>query len=83
VQKLCALLDRMRPRRDGKSYAEQIGFVADRPGHDRRYAIDDGKARTELGFAPRHDFAGGLAQTVEWYLANEKWCKTVAERKIA
>ncbi len=83
VQKLCALLDARRV--GAKPYAEQISFVKDRPGHDRRYAIDDGKAQRELGFTRAYDFERGLAATVDWYLANEAWCETVTstERKIA
>jgi len=85
VDALCALLDELRPaaanpamRGAGhEGYAELKTFVADRPGHDRRYAIDDGKLRRELGFAPRHDFEGGLRRTVAWYLANLAWCEHV------
>jgi len=82
VKQLCALLDKRRPRLDGKSYAEHISFVTDRPGHDRRYAIDDAKAEKELGFSRTYtDFAEGLAATVDWYLANEAWRQTVLNRK--
>lgn len=73
VRALCALLDAERPRRDGKSYAEQIAFVADRPGHDRRYAVDTGKMASELGWYPRETFETGLKKTVRWYLDNEAW----------
>jgi dTDP-glucose 4,6-dehydratase len=59
------------------SYPELRQFVADRPGHDRRYAIDDDKARRELGWEPRHDFESGLAATVRWYLGNVAWCAAV------
>ncbi len=76
VRKLCAYLDRKRPKETG-SYEEQITFVADRPGHDRRYAIDDSKARDELGYTRRYSFLQGLEATVDWYLANEGWSKTV------
>lgn len=81
VKQLCALLDARRPRADGTSYAEQISFVTDRLGHDRRYAIDDTKAQKELGFTRKHVFATGLAATADWYLANEKWCRTVMKRE--
>ncbi len=77
VNELCAVLDAERPRRDGASYARQIAFVADRPGHDRRYAIDAGKIRRELGWAPRQSFAAGLRQTVRWYLSNQDWVSNV------
>jgi dTDP-glucose 4,6-dehydratase len=73
VQALCDILDRERPRSDGRSYREQITFVGDRPGHDRRYAIDAGKVESELGWAPSLSFAKGLQQTVRWYLDHEAW----------
>ena len=63
--------------RGPRSYAELKTFVADRPGHDRRYAIDASKIRAELGWAPRHDFEDGLRETVRWYLANRAWCEAV------
>ena len=77
VQSLCELLDQLRPRTDGKSYRTQIAFVADRPGHDLRYAIDPSRIRTELGWSPKHDFEAGLRQTVEWYLAHRGWCERI------
>jgi len=73
VQALCATLDRLRPRSDGRSYAEQVGFVADRPGHDARYAIDPTRIEAELGWRARESFDTGLERTVRWYLANEDW----------
>lgn len=80
VQEICAVLDRIKPRADGLSYREQIVFVEDRPGHDLRYAIDAGKMKAELGWQARESFAGGLLKTVEWYLQNLDWCRTVQER---
>ena len=77
VHAVCALLDELRPRADGQPYAAQIRFVADRPGHDRRYAIDAARLRRELGWEPRHDFDSGLRQTVSWYLANGDWVRGV------
>ncbi|HLH92637.1 MAG TPA: dTDP-glucose 4,6-dehydratase [Xanthobacteraceae bacterium] len=77
VRLLCAILDEERPRRDGASYARQIAFVTDRPGHDRRYAIDAGKIRRELGWMPRESFASGLRKTVRWYLDGQDWVKNV------
>ncbi len=77
VETLCAILDRKRPRTDGKPYREQIAFVADRPGHDRRYAIDAGKIERELGWKPRETFEKGLEKTVEWYLDNEEWTASI------
>ena len=68
VRKICQILDEMKPRTDGKSYEEQITFVKDRLGHDRRYAIDDTKARREIGFTTDQDFDQRLRETVEWYL---------------
>ena len=73
VMQLCAALDSARPRGDGHSYAEQIQFVTDRPGHDFRYAIDASKLERELGWTPMHDFTNGLLDTVAWYLENETW----------
>ncbi len=69
VRAICAALDARRPREDGKSYAEQITFVADRPGHDQRYAIDAAKIARELGWEPQVRFEDGIARTVDWYLA--------------
>jgi dTDP-glucose 4,6-dehydratase len=77
VQTICALLDQMRPRADGKSYAEQISYVTDRPGHDRRYAIDARKLEAELGWKPAETFETGIRKTVEWYLANPEWVQHV------
>jgi dTDP-glucose 4,6-dehydratase len=73
VRTLCDLLDSMQPRADGRSYREQITFVTDRPGHDRRYAIDTGKIECELGWRPQETFEGGLEQTVRWYLEHPDW----------
>jgi dTDP-glucose 4,6-dehydratase len=77
VRTLCALLDELRPRADGQSYATQMRFVADRPGHDRRYAIDAGKLERELGWRPQETFETGIRKTVQWYLANDAWVKDV------
>ncbi len=78
VKTICSLLDELQPRNDGKKYSEQITFVADRPGHDVRYAIDATKIMTELGWKPLETFETGIRKTVEWYLANKDgWCKNV------
>jgi dTDP-glucose 4,6-dehydratase len=77
VHTLCAGLDHARPRPDGKSYATQIAFVTDRPGHDRRYAIDARKIERELGWRPAETFASGIEKTVRWYLDNESWVAQV------
>jgi dTDP-glucose 4,6-dehydratase len=77
VEAVCAILDEWRPRADGKAYAEQITFVRDRPGHDRRYAIDARKIEAELGWRPRETFASGIRKTVKWYLANQSWVEGV------
>ena len=77
VEALCGLLDRRRPRPDGRSYRSQVAFVADRPGHDRRYAVNANKIQAELGWRPVHDFQSGLAATVEWYLAETEWLASV------
>lgn len=73
IQTLCDLLDARQPRPDGRPYAAQISFVADRPGHDRRYAIDAGKLARELGWTPAVNFEDGMARTVDWYLAHQGW----------
>jgi dTDP-glucose 4,6-dehydratase len=73
VQTLCALLDELRPRADGKSYREQISYVKDRPGHDRRYAIDARKLERELGWKPAETFESGIRKTVLWYLDHPEW----------
>ncbi len=77
VNTVCALLDELRPRRDGRPYAEQVTHVTDRPGHDRRYAIDAGKIERELGWRPAETFETGIRKTVEWYLANPDWVARV------
>ena len=89
VDLICDLLEAERPAAEnpalrergpagaGASYRDLKTFVADRPGHDRRYAIDDEKARRELGWAPRHDLASGLRETVRWYLEHPEWCERV------
>ena len=73
VHTVCALLDELRPRADGQSYATQISFVTDRPGHDRRYAIDARKIERELGWKPAETFDTGIRKTVQWYLDNPQW----------
>ena len=81
VQTICDLLDQRipaaRPRR------EQIRFVADRPGHDQRYAIDPAKAERELGWTQRESFESGIAATIDWYLANEWWWQPLRAEKYA
>lgn len=73
VKTVCAILDELRPRADGKSYTEQITYVADRPGHDLRYAIDASKIERELGWKPQETFETGMRKTVQWYLDNKWW----------
>ena len=77
VNTICALLDQLRPRADGKSYRTQISYVTDRPGHDRRYAIDAGKISSELGWKPAETFESGIRKTVQWYLDNQNWVTNV------
>jgi len=77
VRTICALLDELKPRADGASYAAQISFVTDRPGHDRRYAIDATRLETELGWKARETFDSGIRKTVQWYLANQEWVTSV------
>ncbi len=77
VKTICARLDVLRPRADGKPYADQITYVTDRPGHDRRYAIDARKIESELGWKPLETFESGIQKTVQWYLDNPKWVEGV------
>ena len=83
VKTVCAILDRLRPRADGKPYADQIGYVADRPGHDQRYAIDASRIRDELGWEPRETFETGIEKTVRWYLDNEAWWRPLVAAKAS
>ena len=80
VREICRLVDERAPRGNGSSCAAQITFVEDRPGHDRRYAIDSGKIRRELGWAPTVSFPQGLTRTVDWYLANTDWTRRIRDR---
>jgi dTDP-glucose 4,6-dehydratase len=73
VHTVCSLLDELRPKADGASYSTQISYVKDRPGHDRRYAIDASKIERELGWKPAETFDTGIRKTVQWYLANPEW----------
>ena len=77
VKTICRILDELKPRGDGKTYAEQITFVKDRPGHDRRYAIDASKLERELGWRPAETFDTGIRKTVQWYLDNPVWIEGV------
>ncbi len=77
VHTVCALLDQLRPRADGASYQTQITYVKDRPGHDRRYAIDASKIERELGWRPAETFDTGIRKTVQWYLDNAAWVANV------
>ncbi|WP_420427120.1 dTDP-glucose 4,6-dehydratase [Algiphilus sp.] len=79
VEAICRIMDERRP--DHAPHRELIRFVTDRPGHDRRYAIDATKIRQELGWAPLHSFESGLRQTVEWYLAHLDWCRSIQQRQ--
>ena len=82
VQCICDLLEEMAPEKASgvQRYDELITFVADRPGHDQRYAIDCGKIQRELGWSPQENFASGLRKTVEWYVANREWCRRMRDR---
>jgi dTDP-glucose 4,6-dehydratase len=77
VYTLCQLLDELRPKADGTSYQSQITYVTDRPGHDRRYAVDASKIERELGWRPLETFETGIRKTVAWYLANADWVSNV------
>ena len=82
VQTICRILDELRPKATG-SYADQITFVTDRPGHDLRYAIDADKLRHDLGWQPEENFDTGIRRTVEWYLNNSWWWQPIREKKYA
>jgi len=77
VNTLCSILDELSPKADGKSYSSQITYVTDRPGHDRRYAIDSTKINRELGWKPTETFETGIRKTVQWYLDNHDWVQNV------
>lgn len=77
VHTLCAILDTLKPRADGQSYSTQITYVKDRPGHDRRYAIDASKLEKELGWKPAETFETGIQKTVQWYLDNQAWVDNI------
>ena len=77
VKLICERLDTLRPRTDGQSYAAQITYVTDRPGHDRRYAIDARKIERELGWKPQETFDTGIAKTIAWYLEHQEWVENV------
>ncbi len=79
VKTVCDLLDELHPRKDGQSYQTQIHFVADRPGHDRRYAIDASKIEQHLGWRPQETFESGLRKTVQWYLDHQDWVTQVRD----
>ena len=79
VETICRLLDARRPRADGQSRATQITYVTDRPGHDRRYAIDASKLQGELGWKPEHNFESGIEATVDWYLDNQPWVQRILD----
>ena len=77
VNTLCEILDELQPRADGLSYKTQVTFVKDRPGHDRRYAIDASKIERDLGWRPQESFDTGIRKTVAWYLENQSWVSNV------
>ncbi len=83
VETICFQLDRKSPRADGQSYVTQVTHVEDRPGHDRRYAIDCGKIQAELGWEPRESFSTGIGKTIDWYLANRPWAADVTAQRYA
>ncbi len=83
VKTICRILDEKRPRASGASYGDLVTFVADRPGHDRRYAIDPSKIESELGWKAQETFETGIASTVDWYLQNEWWWRPIREKAYA
>jgi dTDP-glucose 4,6-dehydratase len=83
VRTICRLLDERRPRTGGGRYEDLIEFVSDRPGHDRRYAIDPSKSQRELGWQPEETFESGMGKTVDWYLAREDWWRPLRDKRYA
>jgi len=83
VLTVCRLLDERRPRAGGARYEDLIEYVADRPGHDRRYAIDPSKSERELGWSPKESFESGMGKTIDWYLAREDWWRPLRDQKYA
>ncbi len=83
VETICSVLDKKRPRAGGRKYADLITFVADRPGHDRRYAIDASKIEKELGWNPQETFESGITSTIDWYLDNEWWWRPIRNKNYA
>ncbi|MEM0964839.1 MAG: dTDP-glucose 4,6-dehydratase [Verrucomicrobiota bacterium] len=81
VDRICEILDEVRPRRDGQSYSAQKTYVSDRPGHDRRYAIDATKIEQEIGWTPLETFETGIRKTILWYLENREWCEEIEKKK--
>lgn len=81
VETICDILDELKPHDNGTSYHSLIHFVQDRPGHDRRYAMDSGKIERELGWRPRHSLTEGLRDTVEWYLSNPEWVAAIRKQQ--
>jgi dTDP-glucose 4,6-dehydratase len=79
VKTICKLLDERRPMKDGTKRESLISYVKDRPGHDRRYAIDAGKLKSQLGWRQTESFESGIAKTVDWYLDNQAWCQRVLD----
>ncbi|KZX36425.1 dTDP-glucose 4,6-dehydratase [Wohlfahrtiimonas chitiniclastica] len=79
VETICSILDKLKPRENGESYAKLITFVKDRPGHDLRYAIDASKIQRELNWVPKETFESGIRKTVEWYLNHLDWCRNVQD----
>lgn len=82
VTAICSILDRLQPKADGK-YADQITYVTDRPGHDRRYAIDASKIRSDLDWTPSVTFEQGIEQTVTWYLENQTWWQDILDARYS
>jgi dTDP-glucose 4,6-dehydratase len=83
VEAICDRLDMMQPLKGGQKRRSLIQFVTDRPGHDRRYAMNPGKIESELGWRPQLPFERGLVETVDWYLANGAWWQPILTRRYA
>ena len=83
VNKICSILDEIKPRKNGLSYKKLITYVEDRPGHDFRYAIDASKIKDDLGWTPKETFDSGIKKTINWYLDNEGWWRAIQDKNYS
>ena len=81
VNKICEILDTLKPRENRESYSKLIKFVDDRPGHDYRYAVDFNKITSSLGWSPQINFEAGIKETIKWYIENSSWWESIISNK--